>query len=72
MKVVDELKGKEIIDANGNKVGNISDVNWNPESNKVKSIIVTQGRVAKIGLGKKLIISEENVHSVRDKILLKA
>jgi sporulation protein YlmC with PRC-barrel domain len=38
-----ELKEKEIIDAKGNTIGNISDVNWNPESNKVKFIIVTQG-----------------------------
>ncbi len=72
MKMVDELIGKEIIDAKGNKVGNISDVNWNPESNKVESLMVTQGRAAQIGLGKKLIVSKENIHSVGDKILLKA
>ncbi|MDZ4172028.1 MAG: PRC-barrel domain-containing protein [Methanobacteriaceae archaeon] len=72
MKIIDELKGKEIIDAKGNILGNISDVNWNPESNQVKSIIVTQGRAAKIGLGKKLIIYMENIDLIGDKILLKA
>ncbi|MGO9386948.1 MAG: PRC-barrel domain-containing protein [Methanobacterium sp.] len=72
MKIVDELKGKEIINAKGDKVGNISDVNWNPQSNRVKSIIITQGRAAPMGLGKKVIISGENIRSVGDKILLKA
>lgn len=71
MKILDELRGKEIIDANGNKVGNISDVNWNPESNRVKSIIVAQGGAAKMGLGKKLIISHENINAIGDKVLLK-
>ncbi len=52
MKILDELKGKEIIDVNGNKIGNISDVNWSPESNKVKSIIVAQGGAAKWDLEK--------------------
>lgn len=71
MKILDELRGKEIIDANGNKVGNISDVNWSPEHNQVKSIIVAQGGAAKMGLGKKLIISHENINAIGDKVLLK-
>lgn len=50
MKIQD-LKGKEIINANGNKVGEVSDLEWNFESNKVESLIATEG-VVKIGIEK--------------------
>ncbi|MGZ7069004.1 MAG: PRC-barrel domain-containing protein [Methanobacterium sp.] len=71
LKIVEDLKGKEIIDVNGNKVGEVSDVNWNFESNKVESIIAIEGGAAKIGLGKKLVISYGDINSIGDKILLK-
>lgn len=58
------IKEKEIIYAKGNTVWNISYVNWNPESKKVKSIIVTQGGApAKIWLGKKIVIKIIRNHS---------
>ena len=73
MKIIDELKGKEVIDANGNKVGKMSDANWNPKSNRVEYIIVTpNGTSAKIRPGKKLVISYEDINLIGDKILLKA
>jgi sporulation protein YlmC with PRC-barrel domain len=40
MEIVNGLKGKEIIDAKGYTVGEIRNVEWNPETNKVESIIV--------------------------------
>ena len=40
MEMVNELKGKEIIDTKGYTIGEISNVEWNPESNKVESIMV--------------------------------
>ncbi len=67
----EDLKGKEIIDANGNKVGEVSDVEWNFESNKVVSLIATEGGVAKIGIGKKMTISYEDIKTIGEKILLK-
>ncbi len=42
MKLFDQLKGKEVIDDKGNKDGNISDIEWNPETNKVESLFVTE------------------------------
>lgn len=73
MKIVDELKGKEVIDDKGNKVGNVNDVEWNPETNKVESLIVTEGvgPSAKIGRGEKRIIPYEKIHSIGEKVLLK-
>lgn len=73
MKIFDDLKGKEVIDNKGNKDGNISDVEWNPQTNNVEFLIVTEGRgpSAAIGRGEKKIIPYEKVHSIGDKVLLK-
>lgn len=54
MKISDELKGKEVVDDAGNKIGEISDVKRNSESNKVESLVITEGGDAtKMGLGDK-------------------
>lgn len=51
MKIAAELKGKEVVDNSGNKVGEINDVEWDPETNMVESIIITEGGAsAKIGM----------------------
>lgn len=67
---IEDLKGKEIIDANGNKVGEVSDVEWNFESNTVESLIATKGGATKIGIGKKLTVSYEDIKTIGEKILL--
>ena len=66
----EDLKGKEIIDTNGDKVGEVSDVEWNFEINKVVSLIATEGGAAKIGIGKKITISYEEIKTIGEKILL--
>jgi sporulation protein YlmC with PRC-barrel domain len=72
MKLFDQLKGKEVIDDNGNKDGNIIDLEWNPEANKVEFLIVTEKRgQAAIGRGTKRMIPYEKIHSIGDKVLLK-
>ena len=73
MKLFDELKGKEVIDDKGNKDGNISDIEWNPKTNKVESLIVTErrGPQAAIGRGTKRIIPYEKIQSIGDKVLIK-
>jgi len=68
---IEDLKGKEIIDAKGNKIGNVNDVEWNFESNKVESLIVTEGDAAKIGIGKKMTISSDDIKTIGNTILLK-
>ncbi len=72
MKIADELKGKDVLDNNGNKIGEINDVEWNPNSNKVESIVVTEGGAsAKVGLGEKRVISYNDVDSIGEKVILK-
>jgi len=71
MKRADELKGKEVIDNSGKKVGEIRDVVCDSESNKVKSLVITGGETAKIGLGDKKIVSYTNVDSIGEKVILK-
>ena len=73
MKIADELKGKEVVDSTGNKIGEISDVEWNPKSNMVESIIVTEGGAsATVGMGKKKEISYNMVKTIGEKVLLKS
>jgi sporulation protein YlmC with PRC-barrel domain len=72
MKISDELKGKEVVDNSGNRIGKISDVKRDPESNKVESLVITEGGDAtKMGLGDKKVVSYTNVDSVGDKIVLR-
>ena len=71
MKISDELKGKEVIDVNGDKVGEVSDVDWNPQMNMVESILVSEGAAAKIGVGEKKVIAFEDIDTIGEKVLLK-
>ncbi len=71
MKISDELKGKEVIDENGDKVGEVSDVEWNPQMNMVESLIVSEGKAAKIGVGEKKVIAFEDINTIGEKVLLK-
>ncbi len=72
MKISDELKGKDVIDDNGDKVGEISDVEWNPETNMVESLVVTEGGAsAAIGMGEKRIIPYDDIDSIGEKVLIK-
>ena len=71
MKIADELKGKEVIDASGNKIGEISDADWNYQTNKIESLIITEGGAsAKLGMGKKIEISYNEIKTIGDKVLL--
>ena len=72
MKMSDELKGKEVVDTSGNRIGEISDVKRNPESDKVESLVITEGGEAtKMGLGDKKVVSYTNVDEVGDKVVLR-
>lgn len=72
MKIVDELKGKDVIDESGDKIGEIKDVEWNPQTNKIECLILREGGVsAKVGLGEKRIVDYERIDAIGDKVLLK-
>ncbi len=72
MKMSDELKGKEVVDNSGNRIGEISDVKRNPESDKVESLVITEGGdTTKMGLGDKKVVSYTNVDEIGDKVVLR-
>ncbi len=72
MKIVDELKGKDVIDDSGDKIGEVKDVEWNPQTNRIESVILREGGVsAKVGLGEKRIVDFDKIDTIGDKVLLK-
>ncbi len=72
MKMSDELKGKEVVDNSGNRLGKISDVKRNPKSDEVESLVITEGGDStKMGLGNKKVVSYTNIDSIGDKVILR-
>ena len=68
MKINNELKGKDVINDSGDKISEINDVEWNPQTNHVESLIVKQGGI--IGGGKERIINYTQVKTIGEKVLL--
>ncbi len=72
MKISDELLGKDVIDESGDQIGLVDDVEWDFESNTVKSIILKEAGIsAKIGLGDHKIVPYEHIATIGDKVLIK-
>lgn len=72
MKIVDELKGKDVIDNSGDKIGEVNDVEWNPQTNRIESVILIEGGAsAKVGLGEKRVVEFNQIDTIGEKILLK-
>lgn len=72
MKIEDELIGKEVIDASGDQVGVVKDVEWDFKSKNVTAFELKEaGLTAKIGLGENKIVPIDMVSEVGDKVLVK-
>ena len=72
MKIDSELVGKEVIDASGDQIGVVKDVEWDFDSKRVESIELDEGSISsKIGLGDKKIIPIDMVNEIGDKVLIK-
>lgn len=72
MKIVDELKGKDVIDNSGDKIGEVNDVEWNPQTNRIESVILREGGAsAKVGLGEKRVVEFNQIDTIGEKVLLK-
>jgi len=72
MKINQELIGKEVIDASGNHMGVVKDVEWDLSSKKVIALELQEaGITAKIGLGDNKIIPIDIVKEVGDTVLIK-
>ncbi len=72
MKIEGELVGKEVIDASGDQVGVVKDVEWDFDSKRVESIELQEAGIsAKIGLGEKKVVPINMVEQIGDKVLIK-
>ncbi len=72
MKIEDDLLGKEVIDASGDKVGTVKEVEWDFQTKKVESIELEEAGISsKIGLGDKRVVPINEVKEIGDKVLIK-
>jgi len=72
MKIDDGLLGKEVIDASGDKIGIVKEVEWDFNSKKVESLeLEDAGISSKIGLGEKKVVPINDVKEIGDKVLIK-
>ena len=70
MKKAAELKGKEVVDDFGNKIGEISGAKWNSKSNNVESLVITKRGSCQNRTWRKKDLSYTNVDSVGEKVVL--
>lgn len=69
---IDEIKGKDVIDSDGNKIGEVKDVDLDLRNRKIEGLVLREGGLtAKIGLGDKRTIPCNMIDKIGDKILLK-
>ena len=67
-----DLSGKDIVDANGDKVGEVDDVEIDVMNKMVTGIIAREGSIsAKLGMGKEKMISADMIDTIGDKVILK-
>lgn len=67
-----DLSGKDIIDSNGDKVGEVDDVEIDVMNKMVTGVIAKEGSLsAKLGMGKEKMISMDMIDTIGDKIILK-
>lgn len=60
------------MDNAGNKIGEISEIKRNSESNKVESLVITErGTSVKMRLEDKKVVSYSNIDSVGGKVVLR-
>ena len=73
MKVVKELIGKEVLDKDGFVIGKVSDMEFNPETQMIESIILKKGSLSEtlnISKGEN-VVPFDFIKNIGDKIILK-
>lgn len=73
MRVVEQIKGKEVIDSTAMVVGIVKDVEINWDENQIEAIVLGEGGIsASLGLSKnEKFIPYDMVKQIGDKIILK-
>ncbi|MGZ7095819.1 MAG: PRC-barrel domain-containing protein [Methanobacterium sp.] len=69
---IDDIKGKEVIDGNGNKVGEVEDIDLDLRSQRIEGLVLREGGLAaKIKSGDTRTIPCNMIDTIGDKVLLK-
>ncbi|MGB9936552.1 MAG: PRC-barrel domain-containing protein [Methanobacterium sp.] len=69
---IDEIKGKEVVDGEGNKIGEVSDIDLNLRNRTIDGIVLREGGIgSKIGMGEERIIPCSMIDKIGDKVLLR-
>lgn len=67
-----DLSGKDIVDAKGDKVGVVDDVEIDVMNKMVTGIIAKEGTISsKLGMGEERMISMDMIDAIGDKVILK-
>ncbi len=67
-----DLSGKDIVDANGDKVGVVDDVEIDVMNKMVTGLVAKEGTLSsKLGMGEERMISMDMVDTIGDKVILK-
>ncbi len=70
---INEIKGKDVIDTQGNKIGEVEDLELDLRNRKIEAIILREGNLsAKVGVGEERTIPCSMVDKIGDKILLRS
>ena len=69
MKVKDELVGRDVLDENGHKIGEVDDVDVDFNSERISSIILHEG--GHIMGGKERVIPFNMIETVGERVILK-
>lgn len=69
MKIKDELVGRDVLDENGHKIGEVNDVDVDFGSKKIDALILHEG--GRIIGGKERIIPFSMVETVGERVILK-
>lgn len=69
---IDDIKGKEVIDSKGNKIGEVEDIDLDLRNRRIEGLVLREGGLAgKIGRGDTKLIPCNMVDTIGEKILLK-
>ena len=69
MKIKHDLIGRDVLDENGHKIGEVDDVDVNFDSEKISAIILHEG--GRIMGGKEEVIPFNMVETVGERVILK-
>ena len=70
---IDDIKGKEVIDSRGNRIGEVEDIDLDLRSRRIGGIVLREGGLtAKLGMGGDTrTIPCDMIDTIGEKILLK-